>query len=191
MTFQAGDLVDYDPVADTATLFFDGNVLFTDPLEKIISTHVGPGSGCGSMQPLLLVVTDAGSPTSQETARWTLMESWCYAITLIDDDAGPFEYAAAMALNDVIYISQEITTLTVATKLKDATIGIVNEEYLISSGLGFGSGTGTGFFNDINIVDNTHYITSGFSSGALALFSPSYDLYTGTGFTLARILHEQ
>ena len=40
VTFQAGDLVDYDPVADSATLIFDGNTLFTDPLEKISSVHV-------------------------------------------------------------------------------------------------------------------------------------------------------
>ena len=84
-----------------------------------------------------------------------------------------------------VYISQEITTLTVVAKLRDATIGIVNEEYLLSSDLGFGSGTGSGFYNDINIVDNTHYITSAFSSGALALFDPAYDIYTGTGITLA------
>ena len=40
VTFQAGDLVDYDPVADSATLIFDGNARFTDPSEKITSVHV-------------------------------------------------------------------------------------------------------------------------------------------------------
>ena len=143
------------------------------------------GASCGSITPLLLVVSDDAAPTSQETARQALIESWCYAVTLIDDDATSGEVATAMGLNDVIYISQEITTLTVVTKLKDANIGIVNEEYLISSGLGFGSGTGSGFYNDINLLDNTHYITSGFGLGALALFSPTNDIYTGTGFTLA------
>ncbi len=143
------------------------------------------GAGCGSLKPLLLMVSDAVSPTSTEIARQTLMASWCYQVTLIDDDATTGELAAAMALNDVIYISQEITTLSVVTKLKDATLGVVNEEYLISSDLGLGSGTGSGCFNDINLVDNTHYITSGFGLGALALFDPSYDIYTGTGFTLA------
>jgi hypothetical protein len=143
------------------------------------------GAGCASLKPLLLVVSDAVTPTGQESARKTLIESWCYAVTLIDDDATSGEFAAAMAVNDVIYISQEIANTTVASKLKDATIGIVNEEYLMSSGLGFGSGTGSGFYNDINLVDNTHYITSGFATGALALFDPAYDIYTGTSFTLA------
>ena len=45
LSFEDGDLVDYDPVADTATLIFDGSALFTDPAEEIISAHVGPGSG--------------------------------------------------------------------------------------------------------------------------------------------------
>jgi len=159
----------------------------TDDARTIIKRSIewAAGASCGSVKPLLLVVSDAGNPTAQETARQTLLESWCYAVTRIDDDATSGEFAAAMALNDVIYISQEITTLTNVTKLRDAVIGIVNEEYLISSDLGLGSGTGTGFFNDIDVRDDTHYITSGFALGALALFSPPYDIYTGTGFTLA------
>jgi hypothetical protein len=37
----------------------------------------------------------------------------------------------------------------------------------------------------MNLVDNTHYITSGFGLGALALFTPPYDVYTGAASTLA------
>ena len=45
VSLAAGDLVSYDPLADTAELIFDGSALFTDPNEKIISVHIGPGSG--------------------------------------------------------------------------------------------------------------------------------------------------
>jgi hypothetical protein len=45
LSFGAGDLVDYDPLADTAALIFDGSALFSDPAEKIISLHIGSGSG--------------------------------------------------------------------------------------------------------------------------------------------------
>jgi hypothetical protein len=45
LSFAAGDLVDYDPVADSAELIFDGSSLFSDPKEKILSVHIGPGSG--------------------------------------------------------------------------------------------------------------------------------------------------
>ena len=40
LSFENGDLVDYDPVADTSTLIFDGSALFSDPAEKIVSVHV-------------------------------------------------------------------------------------------------------------------------------------------------------
>jgi len=151
------------------------------------------GAGCGSLTPLLMVVSDAITPTSTETARKALIESWCYQVTLIDDDDGGGDYDSAVALNDVVYISQEITDVNPGDRLRDATIGVVNEEYLISADLGIGAGTGSGFYNDMNVVDNTHYITSGFATGALALFDPAYDIYTGTGFTLApdlRVLGE-
>ena len=67
VTFQAGDLVDYDPVADSATLIFDGDALFTDPAEIIISAHVGPGSGdlAGGIIPLAHWKLDDGAgPTA-------------------------------------------------------------------------------------------------------------------------------
>ena len=156
----------------------DGKTIMQRAIVWAAGANVGGG-------PLLFVVTDAASPSTQETARQTLMESWGYTVTRISDDATTVEYADAMALNDVMYISQEITTHTIFSKLRDATIGIVNEEYLVSSDLGLGSGTGAGFYNDIDVLDNTHYITSEFSSGPLALFDPTYDIYTGTGFTLA------
>jgi len=45
VSFEPGDLVDYDPVADSAELIFDGSELFTVPDEKLMSVHIGPGSG--------------------------------------------------------------------------------------------------------------------------------------------------
>ena len=45
LSIAGGDLVDYDPLADTAELIFDGGVLFSDPTETIISVHIGPGRG--------------------------------------------------------------------------------------------------------------------------------------------------
>ncbi len=44
VSFEDGDLIDYDPVTDTAKLVFDGSTLF-DEDEKIRSVHIGAGSG--------------------------------------------------------------------------------------------------------------------------------------------------
>jgi Tfp pilus assembly protein PilX len=43
LSFSDGDLVDYDPISDTAALYFD-EALFSNN-EDIISTHIGAGSG--------------------------------------------------------------------------------------------------------------------------------------------------
>ncbi|MEE8271859.1 MAG: Ig-like domain-containing protein, partial [Alphaproteobacteria bacterium] len=40
LTFGKDDLVDYDPVADTATLLFDGGALFSNTSEDIDAAHV-------------------------------------------------------------------------------------------------------------------------------------------------------
>jgi len=45
LSFDAGDLVDYDPVFDSAEMIFDGSELLSDPGGKIVSVHIGPGSG--------------------------------------------------------------------------------------------------------------------------------------------------
>ena len=45
LSIKEGDLVDYDPASDTAELVFSGAELFTDPKEKIMSVHIGPGTG--------------------------------------------------------------------------------------------------------------------------------------------------
>ncbi|MEE8343066.1 MAG: DNRLRE domain-containing protein, partial [Gammaproteobacteria bacterium] len=45
LSYDDDDLVDYDPVADVANLYFNGNVRFQQSNENVISTHVGAGSG--------------------------------------------------------------------------------------------------------------------------------------------------
>jgi len=45
LSFDASDLIDYDPINDTAEMIFDGSELFTDSDEKIISVHISSGSG--------------------------------------------------------------------------------------------------------------------------------------------------
>ncbi len=71
VTFQAGDLVEYDPVTDTATLIFDGGALFVNPAEKLSSVHVGAGSGtvAAGANPLAHWKLDDGAgPTAIDSA---------------------------------------------------------------------------------------------------------------------------
>ncbi len=45
LSFDTYDLVDYDPVADTAVLYLDGLTAFGNNSEKIIAAHLGVGAG--------------------------------------------------------------------------------------------------------------------------------------------------
>lgn len=45
LIFAPGDLVDYDPVADTATLFFEASTRFSSTNERLNSVHFGEPSG--------------------------------------------------------------------------------------------------------------------------------------------------
>ena len=76
--------------AETTQLTADGQTLMQRAIEW------GAGAGGLGGGPLLFVVSDAASPSAQEVARQTLMESWGYTVTLIDDDATSCEFAAAM-----------------------------------------------------------------------------------------------
>jgi hypothetical protein len=175
---------------DPSYLTEDGQTLMRRAVEWAAGANEEPGGSAllfvsgGSVMVQFPSGEPLVVPTAQEQDRIDLMESWGYAVNLIHESATQEELDAAAAANEVVYVSQEIATQTVGAKLKALTIGIVNEEYLLSDELGFSTGGGSGFYNDMNVLDDTHYITSVFSSGALSLFD-AYDIYTGGGMTLA------
>ncbi|MDJ0911354.1 MAG: DNRLRE domain-containing protein [Woeseiaceae bacterium] len=63
LKFGADQLVEYDPVADTASLYFDGEALFSSTTERIWSVHIGPGSG-GPSSPIAHWKLDETSGTN-------------------------------------------------------------------------------------------------------------------------------
>ena len=111
---------------------------------------------------VLLVVVDKTTPTAQDAARKTLIESWGYTVTLIEATESQAAYDAAVAANDVAYISEEITSGDLDTKLTGACIGVVNDEDALEHELGF-STTNTNYSSStIDITNTGHYITSPF-----------------------------
>ncbi len=121
---------------------------------------------------VLFVAIDAASLTSQETARVTLIESWGFTASLISaaDSVGTFSTALADA--DVAYVSEQIDTSVLGTKLLGATIGVINEDIELLDDFQFGP---EDFFSrdrdEIDVLDNTHYITSSFNTGLLKICS--------------------
>ena len=138
------------------------------------------GKTCGAALPtgktVLLVVADPVNMTVQDTVKQTLIEGWGHTVNLIDDDAAQAEFDAAYAVNDVVYMSEQINSGTLSTKLRNAYIGVVFEEQKIPDELGVSSGESVYFETAIDITDNTHYITEPFSTGALTIVSSSQEV---------------
>ncbi|MGI9232620.1 MAG: DNRLRE domain-containing protein, partial [Woeseiaceae bacterium] len=165
LTFDKDDLIEYDLISDSATLYMDGGMFAGD--ENIRSVHIGPGSGgdSGGGGNLLLVVDDDVSLTAQEAARRSLIDSWGYAVNIIDVDDSQSTFDTAVATNDVAYISDTITEAALGSKLTAATIGIVNESIDLNVALGFSGSSANSSRDEIDIIDNSHSITTGFALG--------------------------
>ncbi len=117
---------------------------------------------------LLFVVSNPASLTSEEAARKTIMESWGLTVTLIDDSAWQATFDAAVAVNDVAYVSQEAVATLLGAKLSDTTIGVVNENKDMIDDFGFATGASMGGGLPTLNVDMSHYITSVFAANPIS-----------------------
>lgn len=157
--------------ADVSQLTDDGQTLMQRAFEW------AGGVGCGGLRPLALVVGDAANPTSQEAARRTLVESWCYDVIYLSASE-PLEVYQKYAANvDAFYVAATVNYSEVGNKLKALPAGVVNEVTTLSAYLGFTSGTG-GFTGDsTTITDEAHEITAPFSAGDLTFASSSQSIH--------------
>jgi hypothetical protein len=141
-----------------------------------------PATGCtmgGGGGGNLVMVTGDGAYSSgvDDGTKKTLFESWGWTVTAIDDNTA--DYSTAAANNDVMYISESVGSYTVGDKATYLDIGVVVEENLIDDDMEFISSVdrhdvgGT----QIDIVDNSHYITSPFSTGLLTIYTSSDNNY--------------
>lgn len=137
-----------------------------------IRTEAWPDDEDDSLK-VLLIVSSSGNPTAQELARKALMESWGFTVTLIGASALEGALGAAAAEVDVAYVSEEVSDAQLGTKLKNTTIGVVNEQILLSDEFGFSTDLiGSEKLRDqVDVLDNTHYITGPFDQGWVTVLS--------------------
>lgn len=176
---EDGDLADDDgdDVVVTVVGQFGG-------VTHTVSARIAPGVEASAGNRLLFVAGRV--PVSARDQRTIdLIENWGYVVTVIEDSDSQAAYDAAVAVNDVIYVSEECNSGSVAGKIDDAEIGIVNEETYLHDSLGFISGNGGTHSNTtIDITDNSHPITDGMSLGDVTLLTGSRNL-AGISHTLA------
>ena len=139
------------------------------------------GADAPSVANVLLVVVDPGNLTAQEVAKQALMESWDYTVNLIDESDNQGEFDTAVAANDVVFITEDVSSGNVGNKLVNATIGVVNEEGGLVDEFGFAPSEVNYSATDIGIVDVSHYITIPFVAGPLTITSSPQDLQRLTG----------
>lgn len=133
-----------------------------------------------SVGALLLVVDDAGNLRTQEAAKKALFESWNYSVNLIDASDSQAAFDAAAAVNDVVYIVEDILSNDLGGKLAGASIGVVTEEYALADEFGFSGGIHWGSGTSL-VIDNSHYITQPLAAGNVTILTTIGDLADLTG----------
>lgn len=165
-----GDLADdsSEDVLLTVVATYDG-------VTHRVSARVTPGVEDSPGNRLILVVSSDTSPASRDQDKRALFESWGYVVTYLDDSDSQTDYDAAVAVNDVVYVSESVSSGSVSTKLRDVALGVVNDEGYLTDEFGFTTGNSSSedTTTAIEIIDNSHPITTGFSTGSLTILSSS------------------
>lgn len=124
----------------------------------------------------MLLVTAGSSPNSEEAARKAQFESWGFTVTTIEDVSAQAAFDTALASNKVVYVPYGVQKPDIAYKLRNAVIGVVYEAVnAFDYEMGFSSSTGNTAYveSSISIVDNSHGVTSSFSTGTLTVYNSS------------------
>ncbi len=169
------------PVAG-ATLLFEGADVSLDTTEEhlqavALNSATLPAIGAGPFN-ILFVVGNVGGPgpTTAEQDYKALLESWGHTVELIDDDATQAEFDTGVANNDVAFTTNDITASRLGTKLVDAAIGVVTAEVNLSDEFGLASTVGWDSGTQVEINDNSHYITQPLTLGLSTILSTSESL---------------
>jgi hypothetical protein len=131
---------------------------------------------------LLLVVNDVGAPRPDEAARKTLVESWGFEVTMIDDDESSADYLAAADTHDVAYVASTINAGNLQAKLATASIGVVSEEESMAEWLEVERKPLREYTESvIQVTDGSHPITWAFGAGLLTVASEETSLVRQNG----------
>ena len=132
-----------------------------------LETRLTPGTPVDPVR-VMLVVGDA-PPSVEDQQKHELFLRWGFTVQTVLDDAGQSVYDEAAAVSDVIYVSENVLSSSVGTKLDGYDIGIVNEEQALLDELQFSSGASTTSGSTIRITDADHPMTRDFEAGELTI----------------------
>jgi hypothetical protein len=123
---------------------------------------------------VLLVVVNSASLLAEETAIKTQFQTWGYTVTTVSQNDTQTNINNAVAAADVVYIPSTIQEWILTSALRTATKGVVCAERYEDVYMGFSTGLGWDYSaTQMNITDNSHAITTGFSTGLLTICGSS------------------
>ena len=148
---------------------------------RLTSLVTPRGSAAAQAIDVLLVVPNAGSLSADDSSRRALLTSWGYGVQVISEGAGSSEFQDALAANDVVYVSENVSAGSVADNLPSSTIGVVFEQGGLADDLGLSSSYYNYFASYITVANNTHPITEGLPLGHVFVTDSSTHLMAVTG----------
>lgn len=113
------------------------------------------------------------TPSAAELLRIDLIESWGYDVQTISQEASQATFDEQLDGANVVFVSGEINSGTLGSKVTAATVGVVSESAYNAIQLGIlGSSLSTSYQSSdtIEVVDASHHITSQHSAGTLQVF---------------------
>lgn len=124
---------------------------------------------------LLMVVPNPANLDGEEKARRVQFEDWDYVVTLIGatDTQAAFDNAVANA--DVVYIPENVASTNVDTKLRNAPVGVISEEANLNDSFGLATADGPSYsgYTQIDVTNNTHFITEPLATGLVQIIASS------------------
>jgi prepilin-type N-terminal cleavage/methylation domain-containing protein len=122
------------------------------------------------MPSVLLMVNNDVTPSAQDLAKQSIMESWGFMVQLSSVQRTLAEQRVILQTSDVIYLAKDISTVPAIMSIVP-NVGIVCEESSLYPDVGISTSSTWGLVDSIEILDNTHEITKPFALGLLKIFS--------------------
>jgi hypothetical protein len=124
----------------------------------------------------MMIVADDVSPSASDQSIASYLVGNGVSVFYADDDDSTATFNSEISTNSIttIYISESSNSTTLNTKAQSLSTGIVtaNNGSWTDMLLGSPQETSSGG-TDINVVDNSHYITSPFATGNLTIYTAS------------------
>ncbi|NBC11429.1 MAG: hypothetical protein GVY24_06790 [Planctomycetes bacterium] len=169
---EDGDLT--DDGNDTVTLRVIGRYQgVSHEVSALLMPTVPPAA-----KDLLLVVANTAGLSEDDKLRVVQAQTWDYNVTLINADASRSELDAAIAVNDVVWVSPTAPAGDLSEKLLHSVIGVVAEhrDQWTSLKLAEASSARSTRGLEGRITSASHYITSPLGSGPVSLTTADADL---------------